>query len=163
ASCPWYAMHLNTDSFTASSTITINANDVNFSGMPTCAMTGFQQTDVGIWAVQNDTAEIVSLPQMSSTPFSVRSATQNYYYSSTDADYAAGVSEAKLPSGPTITYTNGINPGQRGYISLCSLDPSTNPAIRVYFANQTGTVSGALDFDGRGNFIPDPGEPRINA
>jgi hypothetical protein len=60
ASCPWWSMNLYTDVFTAASTITIDASTVNYSGMPTCAMWGFQtQQDIGIWAIFNNTVTTI--------------------------------------------------------------------------------------------------------
>jgi len=45
-------MHLYTESYSVTSAVTINANDVNYSDMPTCAMQQYTRPDVGIWAVE---------------------------------------------------------------------------------------------------------------
>jgi hypothetical protein len=157
ASCPWYEMHLYTNVFTASEPITISANDVNFSGMPTCAEAGFQQRDVGIWEIRNETNSILYFPTMSAAPFDTTTATEAYYYASTNPQYALGVAETLLNSGPPAVY--GVSPGQRGYVALCSLQNSVTDAMRVFYNDPTSTLSGALDFDGSGNFIPSAQQP----
>jgi len=157
-SCPWYEMHLYTNAFTSTKPITISANDVNFSGMPTCAEAGFQQRDVGIWEIRNETDSILYFPTMSAAPFNAATPTQAFYYASTNPQYALGVAETLLSSGPPAVY--GVSPGQRGYVALCSLVNSSADAMRVHYNNSTNTLSGALDFDGSGNFIPNTQQPQ---
>jgi Bacterial Ig-like domain (group 3) len=158
ATCPWYVMHLYTDAFTVSKPITISANDVNFSGMPTCSEALFQQPDVGIWEVWNETNSILYFPTMSSAPFDTSTPTEAFYYASTNPQYALGVAETLLSSGPPAVY--GVSPGQRGYVALCSTTSSATEAMRVFYNDPTNTLSGMLEFDGSGNFIPNAKQPR---
>jgi hypothetical protein len=99
--CHWSAMHLYTDSYTAAQTITIDANDVNYSGMPTCAMAQRTQPDIGIWTVLNTTNNTVSMSTMNALPFTANpagiatvakdySGTKNYLIGRVGDDYQVG-------------------------------------------------------------------------
>src|SRR5262249_7001100 len=109
ASCPWWSMNLYTDAFTAASTITIDPNGVNYSGMPTCAMMQFvTQKDIGIWAVLNDTHAPADIARMNAWPWRPTPIdTAPYDYRGT-GNYVLGVSATT------------IQPGQVQYVALCS-------------------------------------------
>ncbi len=59
-----YVLDLYTDNATASAKITIDANQVNYSGMPTCSMARFTQPDLGIYEIFNSTKYPMSIGQM---------------------------------------------------------------------------------------------------
>jgi hypothetical protein len=143
--CPWWSMNLYTDAFTAASTITIDAADVNLSGMPTCAMLNYTQKDIGIWAIENATNDAVDISKMNAWPWSLTPipTVPNDYRGT--VNYVLGVSATT------------IQPGQFEFVALCSSDSGEN-ALSMYVEYDNGT--GQIGFSGAGNFV-DQDDPHL--
>jgi hypothetical protein len=145
-----YALDLYTNNATASSKITIDAAQVNYSKMPTCAMAQFTQQDLGIYQILNSTNYPVSIAQMeTSATNNTKIATMADTYVGSD-DWVLGVS------------ATSITPGQYEYVALCSSNHTTQQAMELLFNNGNG-VSGALPFDGSGQPINTPVNVTYNA
>lgn len=145
---PWYRMNLYTDSYSKSIPVTVDANAVNYSGMPTCALKGYSQADVGIWAVQNTTNYATAIGQLTALPLTPDHLipTKPYDYAGS-ASYLAGVSAIS------------IGPGQEQYVALCSANQNeTGVAISLLYDNGNGT-KGSLDFTGSGAYHLVNGSP----
>jgi hypothetical protein len=139
--CDWWSMHLYTDSFQAAQTITIDANAVNYSNMPTCAMRRFTQPDIGIWAVRNETNSPLDISKMNALPFAPTpiDTIPNDYRGT--ADYVIGVSATT------------IQPGQFEFLALCSSNQAqTGVAMYVQYDSGPG-ITGQISFDGAGSFV----------
>jgi hypothetical protein len=117
-----YALDLYTNTAATSATIGIDANQVNYSGMPTCNMLNFTQQDLGIYEIlwASDGTKPLSVAKMSPSPFTTTVPTVAKYYAGS-GQWVVGVSQ-------TI-----IEPGQYEYVALCSSTPSTTPAMQLLF------------------------------
>jgi hypothetical protein len=146
-----YALDLYTNTATTSATIGIDANQVNYSGMPTCNMLNFTQQDLGIYEIlwASDGTKPLSVAKMSPSPFTTTVPTVAKYYAGS-GQWVVGVSQ-------TI-----IEPGQYEYVALCSSTPSTTPAMQLLFSDG-GHVSGALTFDGSGQPVNIPANVAYDA
>ncbi len=132
-----YVLDLYTDAASTSATIDIDANQVNYSGMPTCAMRQYTQQDLGIYQILNMTNSPLSLAQMNTYPFvSTAIATVADDYRGSD-QWVLGVSATT------------VEPGQYQYVALCSSNQTTTPAMELLYNNGSG-VEGALTFTGAG-------------
>jgi hypothetical protein len=133
-----YALDLYTDTASASTKITIDASQVNYSGMPTCAMRQYTQQDLGIYQIVNTTNSPLNIGKVNITPFSYNGAIDmvgDDYRGS--AQYLMGVSK-------TV-----VQPGQYQYIALCSSNQTTDPAMNLQYDNGNG-AHGSIGFDGDG-------------
>lgn len=131
-----YVVDLYTDSATASTKIAIDANQVNYSGMPTCAMAQFTQPDLGLYQILNSTNYSLSIADMKTNETRGDIPTVANYYAGSD-HWLMGVSKTS------------VEPGQYQYLALCSSDHTTTPAMELLFDNKHG-LSGELTFDGSG-------------
>ncbi len=132
-----YTLDLYTDAATTTATIDIDAAQVNYSGMPTCAMRQYTQADLGIYQVLNKTNNPIDISQMNAAPFTptpIATVADDYRGS---ADYLLGVSSMT------------IEPGQYQYVALCSSSQTTTPALELLYNNNNG-ISGILTFNGVG-------------
>ncbi|MGA9719181.1 MAG: hypothetical protein WBQ79_12955 [Acidobacteriaceae bacterium] len=132
-----YVLDLYTDAATVSKTINIDANQVNYSGMPTCAMRQYTQADLGIYQILNQTNHPLNISQMNAAPFSptpISTVADDYRGT---ADYVLGVSATT------------VQPGQYQYIALCSSNQGTSPALQLLYSNGS-RASGTLVFNGSG-------------
>jgi hypothetical protein len=142
-----YALDLYTNTATAAATINIDAAQVNYSGMPTCAMRQYTQPDLGIFQILNHTNTALNIGDMSAYPFQNNVATVADDYRGSD-QWLVGVS------------STSIQPGQYQYVALCSSTQNTTPSMKLLF---TGGANGALTFDGSGNPLNVPANVTYNA
>jgi hypothetical protein len=145
-----YALDLYTNYATAAATISIDANQVNYSGMPTCAMAQFTQQDLGIYEIENQTNYPLSIAQMeTSATGSTKIATKADTYVGSD-QWVLGVS------------ATSVAPGQYQYVALCSSSDTSEQAMELLFNNGNG-VKGSLPFTGAGQPVNVPNNVTYNA
>lgn len=132
-----FLLDLYTDAATTNANIAIDADQVNYSGMPTCAMLQYTQSDLGIYKILNETNHPLNITHMNTYPFSSTPvATVADDYRGSD-QWIVGVSSTT------------IQPGQYEYVALCSSNQTTTPAMELLLNNHA-SVNGALTFSGAG-------------
>jgi hypothetical protein len=133
-----YALDLYTDSAAATAKIDIDASQVNYSGMPTCAMLQYTQPDLGIYQIVNSTNSPLSFGKVNLPPFNYGAGVE------TVADDYRGNAQYLLGVSKTV-----VQPGQYQYIALCSSNQTSAPAMMLDYDNGNG-VQGSIGFNGNG-------------